>query len=43
MLYIKNNEGYITVKGKSFDGGVSRFEWEKQIDLDEALIFNKVM
>lgn len=35
-IRIKNNEGYITVKGKSFDGGVSRFEWEKQIDIDEA-------
>ena len=35
-IRIKNYEGYITIKGKSSDDGVSRFEWEKQIVLEEA-------
>lgn len=33
---IKGNRGYVTVKGKSNKAGTSRFEWEKQIDLQEA-------
>lgn len=28
--------GFITVKGKSTDDGLSRFEWEKEIDVEEA-------
>jgi CYTH domain-containing protein len=28
--------GYITVKGKSYDGGTSRFEWEKEISKSDA-------
>ncbi len=28
--------GYITVKGKSYDGGTSRFEWEKEISRTDA-------
>lgn len=35
-IRVKNEKGFITVKGKSFDGGVSRFEWEKEIPLEEA-------
>lgn len=33
---IKGNSGFLTIKGKSPDGGVSRFEWEKEIPLNEA-------
>ena len=33
---IRDTEAYITVKGKSSESGLSRFEWEKQIPLEEA-------
>lgn len=33
---IKDQIGYITIKGKSCDSGVSRFEWEKEISKLEA-------
>ncbi|SHG86214.1 CYTH domain-containing protein [Winogradskyella jejuensis] len=33
---IKKNKGVLTVKGKSSSDGLSRFEWEKDITLDEA-------
>ncbi|WP_375237780.1 CYTH domain-containing protein [Aurantibacter sp.] len=33
---IKGNTGFITVKGKSNQSGTSRFEWEKEIPLNEA-------
>ena len=33
---IKSNKGFLTIKGKSPDGGVSRFEWEIEIPLHEA-------
>ena len=33
---IKNDKGYLTIKGKSNASGTSRFEWEKEIDLNEA-------
>ncbi len=32
-----NNLGFITVKGKSSNNGLSRFEWEKPIDINDAL------
>lgn len=32
----KDDKGYLTIKGKSFDGGLSRYEWEKEIPLSEA-------
>ena len=28
--------GYLTIKGPSLDGGLSRFEWEKEISGDDA-------
>lgn len=31
---IKGNRGFLTIKGKS--EGFSRFEWEKEIDIEEA-------
>lgn len=32
----KGNKGYLTIKGISNESGASRFEWEKEIELDEA-------
>jgi len=34
---VKGNRGFITIKGKSFSDGSSRFEWEKEIDVNEVL------
>ena len=34
---VRGNKGYITIKGPSLDGGLSRFEWEKEISVAEAL------
>jgi CYTH domain-containing protein len=33
---IKGDLGYITVKGKSNEAGTSRFEWEKEISVEDA-------
>ncbi|WP_268848504.1 CYTH domain-containing protein [Flavobacterium aestivum] len=33
---IKGNKGFLTIKGISNDSGLSRFEWEKEIPIDEA-------
>lgn len=33
---IKENKGYITIKGKGNDSGLTRFEWEKEISVMEA-------
>lgn len=33
---IKGEQGFITVKGKSNDTGTSRFEWEKEISVEDA-------
>jgi len=35
-IRISDNKGFITIKGKSNNSGVSRFEWEKEIALNEA-------
>ena len=35
-IRIKENKAYITVKGSSNESGMSRFEWEKEIPVDEA-------
>lgn len=32
----KGEKAFITVKGKSNESGLSRYEWEKEIPLDEA-------
>lgn len=34
--------GFITIKGPSFDGGLSRYEFEKEITTDEALALLKL-
>jgi len=33
---VKGEKGYITIKGKSNDSGMSRYEWENEIPLNEA-------
>lgn len=35
-IRIKNKKGYITIKGKSNEAGTIRFEWEKEISLEDA-------
>lgn len=35
-IRIKGDEGFITVKGRSNESGTSRFEWEKEIVVEEA-------
>ena len=35
-IRVKEGRGYITIKGKSNPSGVSRFEWEREISLDDA-------
>jgi len=37
-IRIKGSKGYLTIKGKGNDSGLSRFEWEKEIDIEEAKI-----
>lgn len=34
---IRDDKGYLTIKGPSLNGGLSRYEFEKEITLDEAL------
>lgn len=31
------DKAYLTIKGPSIDGGLSRFEWEMEIPMDDAL------
>jgi adenylate cyclase len=33
---IRDGRGFLTIKGPSFDGGLSRYEFEKEITPDEA-------
>jgi adenylate cyclase len=33
---IKGDKGYLTIKGASDDAGISRYEWEKEIPVNEA-------
>ena len=35
-IRIKGDKGFITIKGKSNESGLSRYEWEKEIPLSEA-------
>ncbi|HET9570692.1 MAG TPA: CYTH domain-containing protein [Bacteroidales bacterium] len=32
----KDDQGYITIKGKSDESGISRYEWEKEISFEDA-------
>jgi adenylate cyclase len=33
---LRDSEGFLTVKGRSSEDGLSRFEWEKEINSEEA-------
>ena len=35
-IRIKDNKAFITIKGKSNDSGLTRYEWEKEIPVNEA-------
>ena len=35
-IRIKGDKAFLTIKGNSNDSGLSRFEWEKEIDRNEA-------
>ena len=35
-IRLKKDIGYLTVKGESTSNGLSRFEWEKEISVEEA-------
>lgn len=35
-IRLKDDKGFITIKGKSDDSGLSRYEWEKEIPAAEA-------
>ncbi|WP_282030091.1 CYTH domain-containing protein [Winogradskyella eximia] len=35
-IRLKKDMGYLTVKGESTSNGLSRFEWEKEISVEEA-------
>jgi adenylate cyclase len=35
-IRIKGDKGFLTIKGISNESGMSRFEWEKEIPVDEA-------
>lgn len=39
---INDQKGTLTIKGKSSENGMTRFEWEKEIPLDEARILLKI-
>jgi adenylate cyclase len=39
---IKGNKGFLTIKGISNESGLSRFEWEKEIPVDEATALLKL-
>lgn len=34
---LRDEKGYLTIKGPSLNGGLSRYEFEKEISVDEAL------
>ena len=35
-IRIKGDKGFITIKGLASEGGLSRYEWEKEIALEDA-------
>jgi adenylate cyclase len=39
---IKGDKGFLTIKGASNETGLSRFEWEKEIPVDEATALLKL-
>lgn len=41
-IRIYGEKGYMTVKGRPGESGMSRFEWEKEIPVDEAVALLKL-
>lgn len=41
-IRISDDTGYLTIKGKSDLSGLSRFEWEKEIKLSDAVALLKI-
>ena len=41
-IRVKGDEGFITVKGLGSESGASRFEWEKEIPVSDALELMKL-
>ena len=39
---VKGDKGYITIKGKGSESGASRFEWEKEIPVEEVMELLKI-
>ena len=35
-IRIRDSQAFLTIKGKGNESGMSRFEWEKEIELEEA-------
>ena len=35
-IRVRDKQGFLTIKGKSYNGGMSRYEFEKEITPDEA-------
>lgn len=35
-IRIRGNEGFLTIKGPSIDGGLSRYEFETHVNIDDA-------
>ncbi len=36
-IRVRDDKAYLTIKSRSFDGGMARYEFEKEITLDEAI------
>jgi len=41
-IRIKGDTGFLTIKGKSNEAGTTRFEWEREIPVDEAAALLKL-
>ena len=39
---IRDEKGYLTIKGPAEEGGLSRYEWEKEIPFEEAMELMKI-
>ena len=39
---VRGDKGFLTIKGRSSADGLSRYEWEKEIPVDEALMLLKL-
>ena len=39
---VRGEKGYLTIKGPSVDNGLSRYEWEKEIPVAEAMELLKI-